>query len=193
MTLLNRLRLHVSSLSILFFFSTPLSMGWAEGSLFVHDGRFTLEVRALPFSAVDAFFLARGFPPTEAAWIAESGCLHKIAAAHDGDAHEKAVTVDLTAWQVRSAGGPWKQPALKETWVQSWKDRHVAKPAQIAFQWALFPNRQTFHPGDRNWGMLPMGFAPATTFDLKVVWYFGEKRSETLLTNLQCASSRINS
>ena len=71
--------------------------------------------------------------------------------------------------------------------MQSWKDSKVAKPATIAFFWALFPTYQIFHPGDRNWGMLPMGFASSTTFDLKAVWQVEEKISETVLTGMQCA------
>ena len=170
-----------------------LPVGWTEEGTFIRDGQFSLEVRALPLNSVEAFFLARGFSTTETKVIVESGCVHKFAAAHDGDAKEKAVSVDLTTWQVRSSGNDWNSLALKETWAQSWKERNVSKPAQIAFRWALFPTQQTFHPGDRNWGMVPMGFLPGTTFDLKAVLHVGEKSLQTVLTQLQCASPGVGS
>lgn len=175
-------------LPTLLFMAMFLSSGWAMESVFIRDSRFSMEVRALPLDAVDAFFLARGFSATDARLIAERGCVHKVAAAHDGDAEGDAVSVDLTTWQVRPTGGHWQPLALKETWTRSWAERKVSKPAQIAFHWALFPTHQRFHPGDRNWGMVPMGFVPGTTFDLKAVWHVKEKKSETILSHLQCAS-----
>ncbi|MEO5348373.1 MAG: hypothetical protein H7836_01830 [Magnetococcus sp. YQC-3] len=166
----------------------PVSTAWTRGAVVVRDGGFSLELLALPLDAVDSFFLARGFAATAAREIAEQGCVHKLAVAHDGNAGEKAITVDLTSWRIRPAGGPWIPLALKETWAESWEKQNVPKPAQIAFRWALFPTQQTFHPGDRNWGMLPVGLAPGTFFDLNTVWQVGQKRSETTLTHLHCAS-----
>ncbi|MBF0401147.1 MAG: hypothetical protein HQL90_10315 [Magnetococcales bacterium] len=161
---------------------------WAEELPVVRDGGFSLAMRALPLDAVHAFFLARGFRAAEAKRIVEVGCVHKLAATHDGDGVDAAVSIDLAAWRVRSAEGPWRPLALREEWAQTWEKMNVAKPAQIAFYWALFPTQQIFAPGDRNWGMVPMGFAPGTPFDLKAVWYVGEKRLESVLTHLQCAS-----
>ena len=168
----------------------PVLTGWTGESVVVRDGGFSLELLALPLDAVDSFFLARGFAATAAREIAEQGCVHKLAAAHDGEAGEKAITVDLTTWRIRPAGGSWRPLALKEIWAESWEKQNVPKPAQIAFRWALFPTQQTFHPGDRNWGMLPVGFAPGTLFDLNTVWQVGEKRSESTLTHLQCAPKK---
>ncbi|MBF0429582.1 MAG: hypothetical protein HQL94_11725 [Magnetococcales bacterium] len=178
---------------IMIFVTLPLSEGWSEEGVFIRDGRFSIELKALSLDAVDAFFLARGFDATAAKLISENGCVHKFAAAYDGDIKEKAVAVDLTTWRVRSAGGPWKQLAFKETWAQFMDKLEVSKPAQIAFHWAIFPTHQTFHQGDRMWGMVPMDFMPGTIFDLQAVWLVGEKSSETILTNLQCASPRTGS
>ncbi|MEO5333826.1 MAG: hypothetical protein H7839_17575 [Magnetococcus sp. YQC-5] len=174
--------------TLLLILLLPVSSSWTGEAVVVRDGGFSLELVALPLDAVDSFFLAREFPATAAREIAEHGCVHKLAAAYDRDAGEKAITVDLATWRVRPASGSWIPLALKETWAESWKKQNVPKPAQIAFRWALFPTQQTFHPGDRNWGMLPVGFAPGTLFDLNAVWQVGEKRSETTLTHLQCAS-----
>lgn len=168
----------------------PVSTGWTGESVIVRDGGFSLELLALPLDAVDSFFLARGFATAAAREIAERGCVHKLAAAHDGEAGEKAITVDLAAWRIRPAGGSWIPLALKETWAESWEKQNVPKPAQIAFRWALFPTEQTFHPGDRNWGMLPVALAPGTLFDLNAVWQVGERRSESTLTHLRCISPK---
>ncbi|MEO5347705.1 MAG: hypothetical protein H7834_15200 [Magnetococcus sp. YQC-9] len=180
------------SILVLIFATLPLSSGWSGEGTLVRDEPFSIELKALSLDSVDAFFLARGFAAPAAELIAKRGCIHKFAAAHDGDAESKAVAVDLTTWRVRSGDGPWKQLAFKETWAQFLDELNVPKPAQIAFRWAVFPTQQTFHPGDRLWGMVPMDFMPGTVFDLQAVWFVGEKRSETILTNLQCASSRID-
>lgn len=187
----NRSILLLSSFCLLILTNNLISKVWAEEKPIIHDKKFSLEMRALPYSAIKAFFLARGFLDTEAVWIAESGCVFKFAAAHDGNSDEQSVHMDLTTFRVKS-NDDWKQLAFRESWTQSWQEKNVSKAAQIAFHWALFPSQQTFHPGDRNWGMVPMGFKPETPFDLKAVWYSGEKRSETILKNLKCAPIKDN-
>ncbi|MBF0296380.1 MAG: hypothetical protein HQL96_14420 [Magnetococcales bacterium] len=178
------------SLFILIFVMFFPSAGGSEEGIFVRDRGFSIELKALSLDATDAFFLARGWDGAATGWLAENGCFYKLATVHDGGEEEQAVAVDLTTWRVRSANGAWQQLAFKETWASFLEERQVPQPARTAFHWAVFPTHQTFHPGDRMWGMVPMGFMPGTRFDLQAVWFVGDKRSETVLTNLRCAPPR---
>ncbi|MBF0160134.1 MAG: hypothetical protein HQL58_11495, partial [Magnetococcales bacterium] len=126
---------------VMFYMAMPVAAGWAGEPLIIRDEGFSLELMALPLDAVEAFFLARGFAPTASRMIADKGCVHKLAAAHDASTDERSVTVDLAAWRVRTADLPWRPLVTKETWAQSWQKMAVPRQAQIAFQ-SLSPNER---------------------------------------------------
>lgn len=68
-----------------------------------------------------------------------------------------------------------------------WQRLGVAMPAQLAFEWGLYPTRQVYQAGDYNWGMSTFNLKPGTAFDLKVVWrQHGRTHTETI-HGIQCA------
>ena len=75
-----------------------------------------------------------------------------------------------------------------EHWMQRLKKNSVTKPALIAFRWAQFPPEQSYEPGgDWNQGMLSIGLAPETEFDLIARWDIKGKPYETRLQGVRCA------
>ncbi|MCP5372733.1 MAG: hypothetical protein H6907_13465 [Hyphomicrobiales bacterium] len=145
-----------------------------------------MELAPLPREPAAAFFLNRGFPLAEARRIAETGCVFRSAIGHAGAPADLPVHLDLTQWQI-AVGGQWRPYRTKEDWLASFDPETVPQKALVAFQWALFPTRQTFGAGDYNWGIHAFGLAPGTVFDLRAVWRLGETRHETILEGLACS------
>lgn len=75
----------------------------------------------------------------------------------------------------------------REFWAERWANMQVAKPARIAFEWALFPTRQTYNPGDYNWGMSVFDLPSGGRFDLTVVWRHGDHVQRARIDNIRCA------
>lgn len=132
------------------------------------------------------YFLARGFAETEADLIARS-CVFQTVFKNESNRHQPSpLEYNLHDWVVTTNG---HQQGLKvrEDWKREWQNRHVAMPAQVAFEWSLYPTHQVYKPGDYNWGMSIFNLTPGTRFDLKVVWHqYGQTHTATI-KNIQCA------
>ncbi len=157
-------------------------IGWK-----LKQGSLELElVQRLP-DQTRAFFLARGFPAGIADDLGKS-CIFQTILRNTGidSSTSPALTVSLKDWRV-SQGDTSRALKLKESWDQAWPDAVVSKSARLAFRWATFPSRQTFQPGDYNWGMISFGLAPGTRFDLRLVWNEGGEKRSKQIENLICA------
>ena len=110
-----------------------------------------------------AFFQGRGFSPNDADIIGLA-CVFQTIFRNDG---KQPLSYDLDAWQITYQG---KHIALltRDRWEQQWLERGVNQAARIAFRWSLLPTRQSFEPGDYNWGMTSFGLAPGSSFDLSL-------------------------
>jgi hypothetical protein len=159
----------------------------AGESRFVRDENFSMEVRALPLGAVEAFLLARGFAPSLATKIVQQGCIHKLAVTHDGTGENLAVSIDLRAWRVRGLNGLWQPMIKRDDLSGRFADSQSSQPARMALNWAFFPSQQTFHPGDRIWGWAAMDLPPGTSFDLRMEWSTEKKVFKELVQGLLCA------
>lgn len=150
------------------------------------DGSFTFNQR-LP-DQTRAFFQGRGFLPEQTEPLAADCVFQTII--RNSAAASTPLEVDLAKWRVIPAGGTTQPLRLEAQWQTEWELLGVAKPARIAFRWALFPTQQRFEPGDWNMGMITLGLPPDSQFDLEVVWYAGSERRQHRLTDMQCAADQ---
>ena len=132
------------------------------------------------------FFQARDFPTAVADEIARNCIFQTIIRNKGTSGAGRPVAIDLESWRIRHNGveGGVK---LKEPWLSSWSESAVGRAARLAFQWALFPTRQEFLPGDYNWGMTAYGLSPGTAFDLLVVWRSGGVADSGWIRGIECA------
>lgn len=150
------------------------------------DRGFRVELVQLQPDQVRAFYIARGFTSEQAEPLART-CLMQLVIENGQPQGQAAIAVPLAQWRIATSEG--LQPLrLKESWEPLWQRLNVAAPAQLAFQWALFPNEQAFHPGDRNWGMLSTGLAAGSRFDLILGWRQGGQTKTATVKALQCAA-----
>lgn len=146
----------------------------------------SLELAPLPADQVRAFFIGRGFSPTDADFIAATGCVFRSAIGHAGsDPAEQTIDIRLADWRVVH-GGQSRPPRMREDWAKVWGERGVDAEAAIAFHWALFPSEQEFHAADYNWGMLTFALPPGSTFDLEVTWQQAGVPQSHELNHLEC-------
>ena len=132
------------------------------------------------------FFQARGFSEADAELIAQSCVFQTVFKNISQLSDPGPVEYDLRDWVVHAAGRP-RAMKTREDWSKVWAARRAPKPARLAFEWALFPTRQTYRPGDYNWGMSVFDLRPGTVFDLDVVWRQYGKTHTVRLEGMQCA------
>ena len=132
------------------------------------------------------FFLARGLPREAVEKVAQHCVFQTVFKNNSQTITPSALDYDLRDWVV-AAGEAQRGMKTREDWAEEWARFDVPQPARIAFEWALFPTRQVYNPGDYNWGMSVFDVAPGTVFDLELVWrQYGETRSATI-ESVQCA------
>lgn len=158
--------------------------GLAKWRFIAGDAEFEL-IQRLP-DQTRGFFQARHFPAAVADEIAR-GCIFQTIIRNTGaSGNGAAVAIDLGTWRVMHDGreGALK---LKESWLAAWSDADVGRDARLAFQWAMFPDRQEFLPGDYNWGMTAYGLPPGSRFDLRLVWQAGGREESGWMRGIECA------
>lgn len=134
-----------------------------------------------------AFFMARGFSAEAVEPIAQSCVFQTIFTNTSHLAEPSPIEYSLNDWVVRHADEEYGMKT-REDWAEVWVERDVPRPARIAFEWALFPTHQTYHPGDYNWGMSIIDLSPGSEFDLTVVWHQYGRRHEATIEDMRCAA-----
>jgi len=132
------------------------------------------------------FFQARGFSQADSDLVARSCVFQTVFRNSSNESTPGALSYDLGEWVVRAAGQAGRMKT-REDWAREWEARSVPAAARIAFEWALFPTRQTYNPGDYNWGMSVFGLAPGTRFDLDLSWTQYGKRHAASVQGIECA------
>lgn len=132
------------------------------------------------------FFQARGFPAADADLIAQSCVFQTVFKNISQPSDPSPVEYNLRDWVVHAAGAP-RAMKTREDWRKEWAARQAPKPAQLAFEWSLFPTRQRYRPGDYNWGMAVFDLKPGTVFDLDVVWHQYGKDHTARFRGMRCA------
>jgi hypothetical protein len=133
------------------------------------------------------FFQARDFPVAVADEIARNCIFQTIIRNGGTPGAGSPVAIDLGTWRIRHDGAE-NGIKLKEAWLASWPEATVGQAARLAFQWALFPTRQEFLPGDYNWGMTAYGLSAGSVFDLKVLWQSGGVAESGWIRGIECAA-----
>jgi len=133
------------------------------------------------------YFQARGFSESDADLIARS-CVFQTEFKNISNRGRRPAVLEynLHNWVV-TADGRRQGLKLREDWKPYWQSRGVAMPAQLAFEWSLYPTHQVYKPGDYNWGMSIFNLKPGTRFDLKVVWHQYGKLHSANIRNISCA------
>jgi len=152
---------------------------------FTADGVEIELIQRLP-DQTRGFFQARDFPTAVADEIAKNCIFQTIIRNKGTSGAGSPVAVDLTTWRIRHDGAEGRMK-LKETWLAPWPEATVGQAARLAFQWALFPTRQEFLPGDYNWGMTAYGLPAGSVFDLLVVWQSGGVADTGWIRGIECA------
>lgn len=133
------------------------------------------------------FFQARGFSVADSELIAQS-CVFQTVFKNLSSATEPIkIEYNLREWAVHTAGAK-RAMKTREDWKKIWTARGASQAAQLAFEWALLPTRQSYGPGDYNWGMSIYGLAPGTLFDLDLVWHQNGERRTARLKGVRCAT-----
>ncbi|MBI5462770.1 MAG: hypothetical protein HY941_11360 [Gammaproteobacteria bacterium] len=133
-----------------------------------------------------AFFLARGFARTDVDLIAQSCVFQTIFKNTSQTAQPSVLEYNLRDWRVRTADAAHGMKT-REDWAEEWAARGSPQRARIAFEWALFPTRQAYNPGDYNWGMSVFNLPPDSRFDLEIVWQQYGSRHTHVLRDIHCA------
>ena len=134
-----------------------------------------------------AFFLARGFSREDVELIAQSCVFQTIVRNTAPVTSSTTLEYDLSAWRVQIADEALVMKS-REIWAKIWAEREIAKPARIAFEWALLPTRQRYNPGDYNWGMSVFGLRPNSHFDLALNWTQSGKPHTAVIRGIHCAA-----
>jgi len=132
------------------------------------------------------FFQARGFPVEDSELIAQSCVFQSVFKNISAVSAPSTIEYNLRDWVVHTAGAR-RGLKTREDWQQEWATRQAPKAAQLAFEWALLPTRQSYRPGDYNWGMTLFGLKPGAEFDLDVVWHQDGKQRRVRLKAVRCA------
>jgi len=132
------------------------------------------------------YFQARGFSEADADLIANSCVFQTVFKNLSNKSQPAVLEYNLHDWVV-IANGKKQGLKLREDWQPYWQSRGVAKPAQLAFEWSLYPTHQVYRPGDYNWGMSVFNLKPGTRFDLRIVWQQYGRQHRATIPNLECA------
>jgi hypothetical protein len=132
------------------------------------------------------FFQARGFSIADSELVAQSCMFQTVIKNVAPPSDPKVIEYNLDEWVVHAAGAQ-RRMKTREDWQKEWTARRAPKTAQLAFEWGLIPTRQTYRPGDYNWGLSVFNLAPGTPFDLDVVWHQGGERRSARLKGVVCA------
>jgi hypothetical protein len=132
------------------------------------------------------FFQARGFSIADSELIAQSCVFQTVFKNVAPPSDPGVIEYNLDEWVVHAAGAQFRMKT-REVWQKEWTARNAPKDAQLAFEWGLIPTRQTYRPGDYNWGLSMFNLAFGAPFDLDVVWRHGGVRHGARLKGVVCA------
>jgi len=151
----------------------------------VEQGVSVRLVQRLP-DQTRGFFQARGFSVADSELIAQSCVFQTVFKNLSSATDPVKIEYNLREWVIHTAGAQ-RNMKTREDWKKIWTERRAPMAAQLAFEWGLLPTRQTYGPGDYNWGMSVFGLAPGAEFDLDVVWHRRGERRTVRLKGVRCA------
>lgn len=132
------------------------------------------------------FYQARGFSIADSELIAQSCMFQTVIKNVTPPSDPAIIEYNMDEWIVHAFGAQ-RRMKTREDWKKEWTARGAPKAAQLAFEWGLIPTRQSYRPGDYNWGLSVYNLPPGTRFDLDVVWHLGGERRSARLKGVVCA------
>jgi hypothetical protein len=133
------------------------------------------------------FFLARGFNREEVDYYA-SYCVFMTIVRNE--TVPEPISYNLADWRFYPKNEKPGKLKLKEDWLKEWRQRKVAEPALIAFEWSQHPSTQIFETGDWNQGMTTYAMQTGSLFNLKFQWSAKGVIHEAMLKDVQCAGEK---
>jgi hypothetical protein len=151
----------------------------------LHDQGVGFTLMQITPDQARAFFLARGFD-REAVDYYASHCVFMTIVRNESV--PESISYNLSDWLYfrKNSNKPGKLK-LKDDWLNEWRQRKVAEPALIAFEWSQHPTFQTFEIGDWNQGMTTYAMPLGSVFNLKFLWKVNGAIHEATLKEVQCA------
>ncbi len=132
---------------------------------------------------IRAFYSSRGFTQDQISDYAKS-CVFMTVLRNESAAD--VIHYKISDWRIEELASKRSVKTLNE-WLQYNKNLGVSPSAMIAFQWAQFPEEQSYEPGgDWNQGMLSLG-ANKDSFDVIAHWTLQNKPFELKLKGVSCA------
>jgi hypothetical protein len=131
-----------------------------------------------------AFYVNRGFTLEQIEPFATS-CVYMAVLRNDNA--PGTIHFISNQWTVLVDGK--KHPLTSvDDWIKKLAYKNSKQSALIAFRWAQFPVEQEYEPGgDWNQGMLSVGLAPGSQFDIVARWDIEGKVYESRLEGVTCA------
>jgi len=151
----------------------------------LHDQGIGFTLMQITPDQARGFFLARGFDRAAADHYA-SHCVFMTIVRNETIA--EAITYNLADWRFNLKKGQPKKLKLKDDWMTEWRQRKLAEPSLIAFEWSQHPTTQTFEMGDWNQGMTTYAMPLGSVFDLKFQWIVNGAIHHAMLNDIQCAN-----
>ncbi|WP_455197932.1 hypothetical protein [Kaarinaea lacus] len=133
-----------------------------------------------------AYFSGRGFKSPEVKVISGFCIFQTVYTNTTGEENKRVIEHDIRTWRYRYKG---KDLLMKprEDWKNDWLALGVAQSQIVAFEWSLFPSRQTFKAGDYNWGMSVFKVAHGDSFDLELNWTVDGIKQSAMVPGITCA------
>ena len=132
---------------------------------------------------VDAFYIGRGFSREQIKPYTNT-CIYTTILRNDNAAGR--VHFIRHNWDIVNAGKIQKPPKNSE-WLQQFKQKNTHTAGLIAFNFAQFPEEQTYEPnGDWNQGMLSVNLPLGSQFDIVVRWDINQKPHQFRLKGINC-------
>jgi len=148
-----------------------------------HGVNFSL-TQILPQQA-QAFYVNRGFTLKQIQSYATS-CVFMTVLRNDNA--PGTIHFVRKNWSV-VIDGKSRRVLSTDHWLQQLKSNNIKKSALVAFRWAQFPSEQKYEPGgDWNQGMLTVGLAPGSVFDVIARWDIDGKPYTAKLQEVRCAN-----
>jgi len=156
--------------------------GATTWKIHVHGVSFSL-TQILPQQA-QAFYVNRGFT-LEQIEPYTSSCVYMAVLRNDNA--PGTIHFISNNWSVLTDGKSHSLVSV-DNWVQQLTTSTTKKSALVAFRWAQFPPEQEYEPGgDWNQGMLSIGLASGSQFDIVARWDIDGKAYNAKLRGVRCA------
>lgn len=151
----------------------------------MHDQGVGFTLMQITPDQARGFFLARGFDRASVDYYA-SHCVFMTIVRNEAVA--QAITYNLADWRFYLKKGTSQKLKLKDDWLSEWRQRKLAEPSLIAFEWSQHPTTQTFEMGDWNQGMTTYAMPLGSVFNLKFQWTVNGAIHHAMLKDIQCAN-----